>query len=715
MFLSWYTPSSCHQRREELPEGDDEDPDEDPADYTADGGDDDDDEDESSDDDEDDNDFDIEEDEEEEEHLTPVDSTTVAFPAVEHAPSAEETQPFMTDEYVATPPPHPAYSVTARIYIRPQTPVSLPLDTEVSRLLAIPTPPPSPLSPWSSPLPQIPSPPLPPILSLLPVSSPLPVSPPLPLAPPQLPVSPTYPLGYRAVMIRLRAEAPSTSHSPPPHIILSHTRADTPPSGTRSERARLPSLLDLLEVLGQTMDEMLVDMPGAPATDDTELGRRMIEFTTLVRHDTDEIYTRLDDEQTERQLMTGRLNMLYRDRRAHARTALLMEREREREARISTPAPTTTNTTFVTNAQLQAMIDQGVIAALAARDANRSTNDDDSHVSGTAKEGVVELIQWFEKMEIVFSISNCSMENQIKFSTCTLFASALTWWKSHVRTVGHDVAYAMTWTDLKKKMTDKYCSRVVIKKLEAELWNLKVKGTDVIRYNQRFQELALLCVRTFHEESDKIERYVGGLPDMIHGSVVASKPKIMQEAIKIETELMDKKIRTFAKQQTENKRKRDDNHQQPQQQQNKRQNTGRAYTVGSAGNGNASAKVYAVGRAGTNPDSNVVTGTFLLNNRYASVLFDTGDDISFMSTAFRSQIDITPSTLDHYYDVELADGRIIGLNDIIRGCTLNFLNHTFNIDLMPVELCSFDAIIGMDWLAKYQAIIVCAKKIVRIP
>ncbi|GKE91765.1 reverse transcriptase domain-containing protein, partial [Tanacetum coccineum] len=96
-------------------------------------------------------------------------------------------------------------------------------------------------------------------------------------------------------------------------------------------------------------------------------------------------------------------------------------------------------------------------------------------------------------------------------------------------TVGHDVAYAMTWTDLKKKMTDKYCPRVEIKKLEAELWNLKVKGTDVIWYNQRFQELALLCVRMFPEESDKIKRYVGGLPDMIHGSVVASKPKTMQE------------------------------------------------------------------------------------------------------------------------------------------------------------------------------------------
>ncbi|GJV91285.1 putative reverse transcriptase domain-containing protein [Tanacetum coccineum] len=123
----------------------------------------------------------------------------------------------------------------------------------------------------------------------------------------------------------------------------------------------------------------------------------------------------------------------------------------------------------------------------------------------------------------------------------------------------------------------------------------------------------------------------------------------------------------------------------------------------------------AVGHAGTNPDSNVVTGTFLLNNRYASILFDTGADRSFVSTAFSSQIDITPSTLDHYYDVELADGRIIGLNTILRGCTLNLLNHPFNINLMPVELGSFDAIIGMDWLAKYQAIIVCAEKIVRIP
>ncbi|GJS93783.1 hypothetical protein Tco_0800751 [Tanacetum coccineum] len=360
---------------EDPEEGDDEDP----TDYPADGGDDGDDEDESSDD--------IERDEEEEEHPAPADSTVVALPAVDQASSVEETEPFESDESAATTPPHPAYRVTARISIRDETPISLPPKEEVERLLAMPTPPSSPLSPWSSPLPQIPSPPLP-------VSSPVPVLSPSP------PASPIRPLGYRAAMIRLRAKAASTSHSLPlpPPIILSHTRPDAPSSGTppllpillptsspplhllstdhkadRPEvtlppRKRLGIALSPRYEVGEssfaaaarptgglradygfvatmdreimrdlerdvgygitdTWDEMLVDMPRAPATDDIEMGRWMTEFTTRVRQDTDEIYTRLDDEQSERQLMAGRLNMLYRDRRAHAHTARLMEAE----------------------------------------------------------------------------------------------------------------------------------------------------------------------------------------------------------------------------------------------------------------------------------------------------------------------------------------------------------------------------------------------------
>ncbi|GJZ68792.1 reverse transcriptase domain-containing protein [Tanacetum coccineum] len=299
------------------------------------------------------------------------------------------------------------------------------------------------------------------------------------------------------------------------------------------------------------------------------------------------------------------------------------------------------------------MIDQGVTAALAARDADINMNDDDSHISGT---GVIRTERTAHKFE-----------NQVKFATCTLHSVALTWWNTHVKTVGHDAAYGMPWKTLMKMMTDKYCPQNEIKKLEMEIWDLKVKGTDLTSYTQHFQELALLCGRMFPEESDKIEKYVGGLPDMIHGSVVASKPNIMQEAVEIATELMDKKILSFADRQTKNKRKQDNNQQQ-EPPQNKRQNTGMAYAIGTgekklyggskplcpkspanantannqrdtgignpAGNVNAPAKVYAVGHVGTNPDSNVVTYTFLLNNRYASILFDTSADRSFVSTTF---------------------------------------------------------------------------------
>ncbi|GJT63470.1 RNA-directed DNA polymerase, eukaryota [Tanacetum coccineum] len=187
---------------------------------------------------------------------------------------------------------------------------------------------------------------------------------------------------------------------------------------------------------------------------------------------------------------------------------------------------TTTTTTPVTNAQLKALIDQGVADALAARDADRSRNGEDSHDSGTGVRRQAPLAR-----------------------------DALTWWNSHVKTVGHDVAYAMTWTNLKKKMTDKYYPRGEVMKLEGEIWNLRLK-------------------------SYKIEKYVGGLPDMIHGSVMASKPKTMQDAIEFATELTDKKISTFVERQAENKRKLDNNN-QAQQQPPKKQGVAIAYTVGS--------------------------------------------------------------------------------------------------------------------------------------
>ncbi|GKA42219.1 putative ribonuclease H-like domain-containing protein [Tanacetum coccineum] len=191
------------------------------------------------------------------------------------------------------------------------------------------------------------------------------------------------------------------------------------------------------------------------------------------------------------------------------------------------PAPeTTTTTTSVTNAQLQAMIDQGVTAALAARDANR--NGDDSHASGMGVRGNE------------YAARECTYPDFLK-------CKPLNFKGTEGVTTTPEVAHAMPWKTLKKMITDKYCPRGEIKKIEFEMWNLKVKGTDVVTYNQRFQELALRCDRMFPEESEKVEKYVSGLPDMIHG--------------------------------IENKRKLDNNN-QAQQRLPKRQNVAQAYATG---------------------------------------------------------------------------------------------------------------------------------------
>ncbi|GKF03497.1 putative reverse transcriptase domain-containing protein [Tanacetum coccineum] len=157
-------------------------------------------------------------------------------------------------------------------------------------------------------------------------------------------------------------------------------------------------------------------------------------------------------------------------------------------------------------------------------------------------------------MESVFHISNCAVENQVKFATCTFLGNALTWWNSHMKTVTQDVAYAMDWKALKKMITVKYCPRGEIKKLEIELWNLKVKGTDVASYTLRFQELALMCESMFHEESEEVEKYFGGLPDMIRGNVMSHQPKTMEKAIEFANDQMDQEVLTITERQAEQKR-----------------------------------------------------------------------------------------------------------------------------------------------------------------
>ncbi|GJU21461.1 reverse transcriptase domain-containing protein [Tanacetum coccineum] len=427
---------------------------------------------------------------------------------------------------------------------------------------------------------------------------------------------------------------------------------------------------------------------------------------------------------------------------------------------------------------LNQLIATRVVEALAAAAEFRSVMRE--NFRGT--EGAVGLTRWFEKLESQFGISNVREGDRVKFASSTLLDGALTWWNVNE-----------------------------IKQMENELWNLKVKGTNLTAYNQRFQELILLCPEMVPNAIRLLERYIEGLPLNIKGNVTSSKPVDLHEAIEMAQGLMYQVVQELGEN-SGDKRKWNENHYNPNNTSNLNLNKlPEAARVFTAGQGSYAGKLpycgkcgrhhtdacpptyHNCGRAGhkgsdvtcfgcgekghyknkcpnngnqgggnqirgnpQNPqnnqrqnqgnpkgsnqaltstqgghiapgrvcslcaeaavkDNNVVNGTFLINNVYALVLFDTGADRSFVSYAFSKYIDIPPTTLDTNYSVELADGKSLTINTILRGCTLNLQNHLFNIDLLPIELGSFDVIVGMDWMAEHRAEVVCYEKYIRVP
>ncbi|GJZ58673.1 reverse transcriptase domain-containing protein [Tanacetum coccineum] len=268
----------------------------------------------------------------------------------------------------------------------------------------------------------------------------------------------------------------------------------------------------------------------------------------------------------------------------------------------------------------------------------------------------VGLIRWFERTESVFSHSKCAEENKVTFATGTLTDDALSWWNAYAQPIGIDQANKITWTELKRLLTNKYCPRTEVRKMEDEFYNLTVKGNDLKTYIRRFQELAVLCPNMVPNTEKLMEAFIGGLPRSIEGNVTASKPQTLEEAINIAQRLMD---------------------------QNRRQEAVRAYAA-----------------------------TPAKNSRYAGnlPLYK-----SFVSISLASMLNIPPITLDTTYDIEMANGNLVDTNTFIQDCTLILLNQPFEIDLMPIKLGSFYVVIGMDWLSKYHARIICDEKVVHIP
>nr|GEW61327.1 hypothetical protein [Tanacetum cinerariifolium] len=464
-------------------------------------------------------------------------------------------------------------------------------------------------------------------------------------------------------------------------------------------------LENVKRALGNILERMLVLESGENAT----LKKRMAETETKL------VWDSMERDTAERRLHESRVwnKMFY----------LYMVRIRA----VPKPPSDDEDTESMSEARMREIIRDQVTISMAEFVANMNRGTGGAGAGGTGAggagaggAGVLELV------------------DKVKFATATLQGRALTWWNGRIASMGIDAFNGTPWTEVRKWMTEEFYPQSVLQRLEQELYNLKLKGIDIDGYTNRFHELALLCSRMVEPEQVKL---IG---------------KIIQDKID--------KVSDCEKRKGEGDRGgRGDNRRDYNRRQNQRRVNARAMTNDAPNDnevcpkcknkkhggdcwkcgkcdvtcfnfnekghqkrdcpklkkngqgGNNRGAVYKLRAVDAQQDPKVVTGTFLLNNQYATALFDSDADKSFVSTNFSTLIDIEPVELDTSYEVKLADEKVVSTNNVLIGCTLNLLNRSFPIDLMVIELGSFDIIIGIDWLSRYDAAILCGEKKVRIP
>ncbi|GJS00882.1 putative reverse transcriptase domain-containing protein [Tanacetum coccineum] len=337
----------------------------------------------------------------------------------------------------------------------------------------------------------------------------------------------------------------------------------------------------------------------------------------------------------------------------------------------------------MTQAAICRMIKESVDADIAAERARKENVRNDASGSGLVG-GAVELQRWVQKTKSVFKISECAEGKKVKFAAATLEGPTLTWWKTKVATMGLE----------------------------------------------------------------------NGLTDNIKGEVTSSKPADLNEAVRMAYKLMEQKSHARDERILEGKKRKWESFQS--------RNSSAMVTAPTDGKlplcercftrhvGQCIIKFHKCGKAGHKAsyckEKSVATGA---NAQPVWTCYDCGEQghtrnqcpkkikqeeaekfvaelmvlrmlslkvrmWSFVDTRFSSMLDIDPVKIRASYEVELADGKVVSTNTVLKGCTLILVNHVFEIDLMPIELGTFDVIISMDWLVKHDAVIVCGEKVVRI-
>ncbi|GJT29664.1 putative reverse transcriptase domain-containing protein, partial [Tanacetum coccineum] len=352
-------------------------------------------------------------------------------------------------------------------------------------------------------------------------------------------------------------------------------------------------------------------------------------------------------------------------------------------------------------------------------------------------EGAVKLLRWFKKTKSVFRISECAEGKKVKFAIVMLQGPTLTWWNAKITTMGLETVNQMPWTEMKQLMTTEFCPIEEVQRMEHELWNLKgltdnIKGEVTSSKPANLNKVGRMAHKWMEQKSQarderilegnkrKWESFQSGNSSAMvtaptDGKVSSGSLPLCERYFTRHVGLCTIKCHKCGKIGHKARYYKEKN-----------VATGAndlpiptCYDCGEQGHtrnrcprkvkqeevGEVRGRAYAIKDAELK-GPNVVTGTFLLNNCYAFVLFNSGSDSSFVDTRFSSMLNINPVKIRASYEVELDDERVVSTNTVLKGCTLNLVNHIFEIDLMSIELGKFDVIISTDWLVNHDVVIV---------
>ncbi|XP_021979251.1 uncharacterized protein LOC110875362, partial [Helianthus annuus] len=380
------------------------------------------------------------------------------------------------------------------------------------------------------------------------------------------------------------------------------------------------------------------------------------------------------------------------------------------------------------------------------------------------KKGAIEAHEWLSEVEAILDVNDCHERNKVRFDVHLFKSEALFWWRIQKQTRGDNLAHRLSWKEFSELFTNYFCPPSETDRIEKEFLHLELGNKTYREYVTKFNEMSRIVSYLVNPEENRIRRFLWGLPTEYRTFIKSTKPTTYHDAVEagatIATEIQQKKTpETIPKRKWKNYQEQ----KKPNYRDFKRQRgpPPRCPTCGKGHSGPCNqlvcrnckkpghnyhdcreprkcfkcgetdhysdscpkrneepnkargrAFVLNTEKARRNPD--VITGTFLLNNFYGKILFDTGVDRSFISEHFRVLINQTPCKLDKLFIVELADGREEEIVSVVKDCTIQISKTPISIDLLPLKLGEFDVVIGMDWLSSHQAQILCDKKQIQI-